>query len=177
MGDLNTKIGRTHEEDHLRNVVGKYGIGTRNETGKRLLQFCIDNYCITNTVYKQHIRCLFTWTSPDKKTRNQIDYILIRSRWRTSILSVKTLPGADCRTDHQLLVCGFRIKLQAYRRLIQKSRLPPITNEASFATALKRNIAARILPRQYTDPDTMWLDTKHIIVLSLEMFQLAPKLT
>ncbi|XP_071628651.1 craniofacial development protein 2-like [Temnothorax longispinosus] len=141
LGDLNAKIGRTSEDDHLRNVVGKYGIGTRNERGERLLQFCIDNnYCITNTTYKQHIRRLFTWTSPDGRTKNQTDYILIRSRWRTSILSVKTLPGADCGSDHQLLVCGFRIKLQARRGLKQISKLPPIMDKDAFVTTLKRNI-------------------------------------
>lgn len=102
MGDFNAKIGTTTNDDHLRTMISQYGIGTRNVRGERLLQFCIDNnFTIANSLFKQHIRRLYTWTSPDQRTKNQIDYIMIRSRWRTSILSTKTLPGADCSTDHR----------------------------------------------------------------------------
>ena len=40
-------------------------------------------------------RGLYTWASPDGQYRNQIDYILPRQRWRSSIHSAKTRPGAD----------------------------------------------------------------------------------
>ena len=45
---------------------------------------------------KQHKRRLYTWTSPDGQHRNQIDYILCRQRWRSSIQSAKTRLGVDC---------------------------------------------------------------------------------
>ena len=44
-------------------------------------------------------------------TENQIDYILCSPRWRSSIQSAKTRPGADCGTDHELLIAKFRLKL------------------------------------------------------------------
>ena len=44
-------------------------------------------------------------------TENQIDYILCSQRWRSSIQSAKTRPGADCGTDHELLIAKFRLKL------------------------------------------------------------------
>ena len=47
---------------------------------------------------------LYTWTSPDGQHRNQIDYILCSQRWRSSIESAKTRPGADCGSDHELLI-------------------------------------------------------------------------
>ena len=59
---------------------------------------------ITNTLFKQHRRRLYTWTSPDGNTRNQIDYFCIHERWKTSVVNTKTLPGADCGSDHELLV-------------------------------------------------------------------------
>ena len=51
-------------------------------------------------------------TSPDGQHRNQIDYILCSQRWRTSIQAAKTRPGADCGSDHELLITKFRLKLK-----------------------------------------------------------------
>ena len=51
-------------------------------------------------------------TSPDGQHQNQIDYILGSPRWRSSIQSAKTRPGADCGSDHELLITKFRLKLK-----------------------------------------------------------------
>ena len=67
---------------------------------------------IANTLFQQHKRRLYTWTSPDGQHQNQIDYILCRQRWRSCILSAKTRPGADCGLDHELLIAKFRLKLK-----------------------------------------------------------------
>ena len=58
------------------------------------------------------MRQLYTWTSPDGQYQNQIDYILCSQRWRRSIQSAKTRPGADCGSDHELLIAKFRLKLK-----------------------------------------------------------------
>ena len=55
---------------------------------------------------------LYTWIRPDSQYRNQIDYILCRQRWKSSIQSGKTRPGADCGSDHELLITKFRLKLK-----------------------------------------------------------------
>ena len=55
---------------------------------------------------------LYTWTSPDGQHQNQTDYILCSQRWRSSIQSTKTRPGADCGSDHELLIAKFRLKLK-----------------------------------------------------------------
>ena len=52
------------------------------------------------------------WTSPDSQHRNQIDYILCSQRWRSSIQSGKTRPGADCASDHEFFIAKFRLKLK-----------------------------------------------------------------
>ena len=66
---------------------------------------------ITNTLFQQHKRRLYTWTSPDGQHRNQIDYILCNQTWRSSRQSAKTRPGADFGSDHELLA-KFRLKLK-----------------------------------------------------------------
>ena len=67
---------------------------------------------IANTFFQQHRRRLYTWTSPDGQHQNQIDYILCGQRWRSSIETAKTRPGADCGSDHELLIAKFRLKLK-----------------------------------------------------------------
>ena len=93
-------------------VTGKFGLGVQNEAGQRLIEFCPENVLvIANTLFQQHKRRLYTWTSPDGQPRNQID-ILCSQRWRSSIQSTKTRPGADCGSDHELLIAKFRLKLK-----------------------------------------------------------------
>jgi len=48
----------------------------------------------------------YTWTSPDGKTHNQIDHILIDRRWHSSILEVQYFRRADCDTDYYLMVAN-----------------------------------------------------------------------
>ena len=87
LGDWNTKVG----SQELPVVTGKFGSGVQNEAGQRLTKFCQQNaLVIANTLFQQHNRRLYTWTSPDGQHRNQIDYILCSQRWRSSIQSAKT---------------------------------------------------------------------------------------
>ena len=96
-GDFNAKVGAGEDPP----VVGKFGLGKRNETGDRLIQCCQENrLLIANTRFEQPKRRLYTWTAPNGQHRNQIDYFLCQQRWRSSIQTVKTLPGADCGSDH-----------------------------------------------------------------------------
>ena len=60
------------------------------------------------------------WTLPDGRHRNQIDNILCSQRWRCSIQSAKTRPGADCSSDHELLIAKFRQKLKK----VEKTTIP-----------------------------------------------------
>ena len=85
----------------------------RNEAGQRLIEFCQENaLVIANILFQQHKRRLYTWTSPDGQHQNQTDYILCSQRWSSSIQSTKTRPGADCGSDHELLIAKFRLKLK-----------------------------------------------------------------
>ena len=109
IGDWNAKVGSQEKPG----VTDKFGLGMRNEAGQRLIEFCQENaLVIANTLFQQHNRRLYTWTSPDGQHRNQIDYILCSQRWRSSIQLAKTRLGADCGSDHELLIAKFRLKLK-----------------------------------------------------------------
>ena len=62
IGDWNAKVGRQETPG----VTGRFGLGVWNEAGQRLIEFCQENtLVITNTIFQQHKRRLYTWTSPD----------------------------------------------------------------------------------------------------------------
>jgi len=72
IGDWNAKAG----SQETPGVTGKFGLGVQNEAGQRLIEFCQENtLVIANTLFQQHKRRLYTWTSPDGQHRNKIDYI------------------------------------------------------------------------------------------------------
>ena len=109
IGDGNAK-GRSQE---IPGVTGKFGLGVQNEIDQRLTEFCQENaLVIANTLLQQHKRRLYTWTSPGGQNQNQIDYILCSQKWKSSIQSAKTRPGADCGSAHELLIAKFRLKLK-----------------------------------------------------------------
>ena len=96
------------------------GLGVKNEAGQRLIEFCQEKaLVIADTLFQQHKRRLYTWTSPDGQHRNQIDYILCSQRWRSSIQSTKTRQGDDCGSDHEFLITKFRLKLKKVGKTIQ----------------------------------------------------------
>ena len=83
IGDWNAKVGSQETP----------GLGVQNEAGQKLTEFCQESILvIANTLFQQHRRRLYTWTSPDGQHRNQIDYILCSKRCRSSIQSTKTTP-------------------------------------------------------------------------------------
>ena len=101
VGGWNAKVG----SQEIPGVTGKFGLGVQNLAGQRLIEFCQENALdIANTLFQQYKKRLYTWTSPNDQYRNQIDYILCSQRWRSSIQSEKIRLGADCGSDHELLI-------------------------------------------------------------------------
>uniref|UniRef100_A0A8B9WC08 RNA-directed DNA polymerase n=1 Tax=Bos mutus grunniens TaxID=30521 RepID=A0A8B9WC08_BOSMU len=75
IGDWNAKVG----SQEIPGLTGKFDLGDQNEVGQRLTEFCQENILvIANTLFQQHKRRLYTWTSPDGQYQKQIDYILSR---------------------------------------------------------------------------------------------------
>ena len=73
IGDWNAKVG----SQETPGITGKFGLRVQNEAGQRLIEFCQENtLVIAKTLFQQHKRRLYTWTSPDGQYRNQIDYVL-----------------------------------------------------------------------------------------------------
>ena len=77
IGDWNAKVG----SQETPGLTGKFSLGVQNEPGQRIIEFFQENtLVIANTLFQQQKGSLYTWTSPDGRDQNLIDYILCRQR-------------------------------------------------------------------------------------------------
>ena len=110
VGDLNAKVGNnnTNREE----VMEKFGVGIMNDNGERLCDFCSANgFIITGTIFPHEDIYKLTWRSPDGRTVNQIDHVLVNGNMRTSFLDTRVMRGADVYSDHYLVKMRICLKL------------------------------------------------------------------
>ena len=110
LGDFNAKFGR---EDIFEPIIGQESPHQdSNDNGVRLVNFATSkNLVVKSTMFPHRNIHKYTWTSPDGKTHNQIDHVLIDRRWHSSVLDVRSLRGADCDTDNYLVIAKVRERL------------------------------------------------------------------
>ena len=122
IGGWNAKEG----SQEIPGLTGKFGLGVQKWSWERLTEFCHENTLVmANTLFQQHKRRVYRWTSPDGQYWNQIDYILCSQRWRSSIQSAKTRLGVDCGSNHELLIVKFIVKLKKVEKTIRPLRYDP----------------------------------------------------
>jgi endonuclease/exonuclease/phosphatase family metal-dependent hydrolase len=119
LGDFNAKVGR---EDIFKPTIGNassHEISTDN--GVRVVNFATSkNLVVKRTMFPHRSIHKYTWTSPDGKTHNHIDHILINRRRHSSIFDVRFFIGADCDSDHYLVVAKVRERLAVGKRMVKK---------------------------------------------------------
>ncbi len=106
-GDFNAQLG---PPVHDRQETGHNSLGTLTDNGERLLFLASNHHLIVaNTLFSHKRRHLQTWISPDGKTRNQIDFILIRKHWRHTLLDARSHWGINIVTDHALVLAKIKV--------------------------------------------------------------------
>ena len=142
--------------------IPKYKFKTIFTTIPWLIGFCQENtLVIANNLFQQHKRRLGTWTSPDGQHRNQIDYILCSQRWRSSIQSAKTRPGADCGSDHELLIAKFRLKLKKVGKTTRPFRYD--LNQILYDYTVEVRNRFKGLDLIDRVPDELWTEVPDIV--------------
>ena len=101
------------------------------------------------------------WTSPGSQYRNQIDYILSGRRWRSSIQSAKTRLGADCGSDHELLIAKIRLKLKKVEKTTRPFRYD--LNQICYDYTVKVRNRFKGLDVVDRVPDELWMEVSDIV--------------
>ena len=107
--------------------------------------------------FQQHKRWLYTWTSSDDQYWNQIDYILCIQRWRSSIQSAKIRQGADCGSNHELLIAKFRLKLKKVGKTTRLLNQIPYNYIVEVTNRFKGlDLIDRV-------PEELWMEVRDIV--------------
>ena len=113
-GDWNAKVGKDIQEN-WQDIYGPFCNATTSERGFRLLEFATYNkLCLANTYGPHKHSRRWTWHSLNGQHHNQIDYILLKQRFRSGINIAKTrnFPSADIGSDHDSVMMNFRFRLK-----------------------------------------------------------------
>ena len=103
-------------------------------------------------------------TSPDDNTKKQIDYILASQRYRNTILNSKVYPGADCSSDHNLVVTRLRMKNIKKKKPVEKLDLTKITKEDKSQYECKTNTALNAINQESIGDTSKWNKVKEQIL-------------
>ena len=102
--------------------------------------------------------------SPGDRARNQIYYIMVKKRWRTSLQNVKTRPGADCGSDHQLLVAKLRLRLKAKKCDSARTRYDVENIPSQFSVEVKNKFELLLRNDEAEQtPNELWEDMKETV--------------
>lgn len=146
-GDFNAKIAASFNA-----TTGRHSLSNQQtDNGLRLQSFAeTHNLLITNTFFQQrNTNRLATWKSPDGHYRNQIDFILIRRRWKSSVISARAYWGPVGRliSDHAAVVTSMRLRLKRFKAkpkyrmiAVERFKMPDICNRfAALLTSSEKN--------------------------------------
>lgn len=171
VGDFNAKIGR---EAGYFPTIGKYSLhDSSNNNGSRTVEFAASHGLVVKSTWFQHKNIhKATWISPDGVTRNQIDHVLIEGRHFSSILDVRSFRGADCDSDHMLVVGKLRTRISNEKKIRGErkrkwdvEKLSDVNTESRYQTAIEEHI------RTQGDGDsveTLWTTLKSTILAATE---------
>lgn len=111
MGDFNARVGS--RTDLWRDVIGAHGIGKMNNNGLRLLSLCSQHdLVITNTLFRLKLKYKTSWMHPRSKRWHLLDYVIVRRSQVREVFVTRAMRGADCWTDHRLIISKMRLRIR-----------------------------------------------------------------
>ena len=93
--------------------------------------------------------------------KSKIDYIICSQRWRSSIQSAKTRPGADCGSDNELLIAKFRLKLKKVGKTTRPFRYD--LNQIPYDYTMKMTNIFKGLDQRDIVPEELWIEVHDIV--------------
>ena len=158
IGDTNAKVGSGNS--NCERAMGKHGCGVMNDNGERVVNFSLNNnYVIGGTIFAHRDIHKLTWKSPDGRTSNQIDHIIINGKWRRSLQDVRVCRGADIYSDHYLVTARVKLKLHKVvpesrrRKQLDVTRHACPVTKQEFVLELRNRFSALTDTSEETYPD------------------------
>jgi Reverse transcriptase (RNA-dependent DNA polymerase)/Endonuclease/Exonuclease/phosphatase family len=166
MGDWNAVVGEGEQDG----IIGKFGLGRRNERGEKLIELCKrQELVVTNTWFQQEKRRRYTWKSPGDRERYQLDYILVRKRYRNSVKNSRTLPGADADTDHNMVAMSVNLQLKFIKKRGLKKTKWNKEKMTTKMSELSEKIEEKIETRKEgTEIEERWMNLKETVIRATE---------
>ena len=115
LGDMNAQVGK--EVAAFQGTIGRHSLHEEsNDNGIRMATMATEyGLVIGGTLFPHKEKHKGTWLSPDGNTTNQIDHVMVKRKFRKSLMDVRAYKGADCDSDHFLLIAKVRVKLTTKR--------------------------------------------------------------
>src|SRR5215471_2947226 len=128
-----------------------------------MIEFCQrQKLVITNTWFQQPHRRRYTWKQPGDRARYQLDYILVKQRYRNSVKCAKSLPGADCNSDHNLVRIKTAVKLKRMG-IAKKQKKWDLNNLRKNVTEYREYVEQCIKGDNEKDIEMRWNNIKSVV--------------
>ena len=169
IGDFNARIGRDNDKWPL--VMGKHGIGKCNSNGELLLAlYSKFEVIVTNTLFKQKDERKTSWMHPRSRHWHMIDFIVTRCRDKMDIHSTRAMRGANCWTDHKMLMSkvAFRTRQKHNRQGTSKptklntAKLNTISHRESFEQEMDSALT-QWEEKENSTPDEEWAALQQVV--------------
>ena len=159
-GDFNAVSGS--DRNDFETIIGPFGSGTRNDNSARLLSLCSSNrLSIMGSWFRRRNIHRWTWISPDRKTKKEIDHFLLRDRRDATQLRVLRGVEPPSNSDHKLVVLHFKIVFPfskpryAAKRIDSHRLFHDLTTRNSFRLELTNRFSALASLDEETDPEVL----------------------
>ena len=116
-----------------------------------------------NTTFTLHPRRLYTWTSPMDGSKHQIDYIMIEQQHSEIITAARTFPGADCGSDHELLIAELKLKIKKKKKEPIPLKLNVDDIAPEYTIAVKNRFSTLIQIAEEMDPENLASNIRDIL--------------
>ncbi|KXJ06725.1 Craniofacial development protein 2 [Exaiptasia diaphana] len=158
LGDFNARVGT--DSVAWDGIIGRHGIGKCNSNVLLLLQTCSSHdLVITNTLFQLPSRKKTAWMHPRSKHWHMLDYIITRRSDRGDVCVTKAMCGAECWTDHRLVISKLDIHIRPKRRP-QGKKAPPKRLDTS---KLKEEQAVNSLTNDLNNKLSLTANYGHIL--------------